>query len=204
MNRLPTLLLAAVFTAAALMSQTLAQTCVTPPSCEELGYTLSADDCINMHVLKCPFDKNKLYCNNFICPDSYNLTTCPNGGTCDWCGNKASLKSCNIGYFAIDNSCGLCSPCSLDSFDPMKGYQILRYFSVNSNNCLAPTPNMVIEIIYTCSNYETYSKKIVPMQFSTQEECQKTVEFIENIYNVTPIAPDTYNFIYKHTGVCPK
>lgn len=63
MNRLPTLLLAAVFAAAALTSQTLAQTCVTPPSCENLGYNKTAAMCAGLDILRCPFDDTKVFCS---------------------------------------------------------------------------------------------------------------------------------------------
>lgn len=63
MNRLLTLLLAAAFTAAALMSQTLAQTCVTPPSCENLGYNKTAAMCAGLDILRCPFDDTKVFCS---------------------------------------------------------------------------------------------------------------------------------------------
>lgn len=39
-----------------------AQTCTQTPSCEDLGYTMSSDDCKNGEGLKCPFDETKMYC----------------------------------------------------------------------------------------------------------------------------------------------
>ena len=39
-----------------------AQTCVTPPSCETLGYTDSADKCDGDAMIKCPFDTSKVFC----------------------------------------------------------------------------------------------------------------------------------------------
>ena len=63
MNKLPTLLLAAVFAAAAFTSQTLAQTCVTPPSCENLGYNKTAAMCAGLDILRCPFDDTKFFCS---------------------------------------------------------------------------------------------------------------------------------------------
>lgn len=39
-----------------------AQTCTVPPSCETLGFTLAATDCVGKTILKCPFDQNKIYC----------------------------------------------------------------------------------------------------------------------------------------------
>ena len=40
----------------------LAQTCVTPPTCQELGYTDTADRCVGTAMLKCPFDTSKVFC----------------------------------------------------------------------------------------------------------------------------------------------
>lgn len=39
-----------------------AQTCAVAPTCESLGYTMTATNCTGKKALKCPFDTNKLYC----------------------------------------------------------------------------------------------------------------------------------------------
>ena len=40
-----------------------AQTCVMPPSCEDLGYTMTEADCGNaVKFLKCPHDQSKMFC----------------------------------------------------------------------------------------------------------------------------------------------
>ena len=40
-----------------------AQTCVMPPSCEDLGYTMSSTDCAYAEkILKCPHDQSKMFC----------------------------------------------------------------------------------------------------------------------------------------------
>ena len=41
-----------------------AQTCVTPPSCETLGYTDTADKCDGDAMIKCPFDTSKVFCRS--------------------------------------------------------------------------------------------------------------------------------------------
>ena len=44
-------------------SEVQAQTCVMPPSCEELGYTKTEADCKGLDVvLKCPTDRSKMAC----------------------------------------------------------------------------------------------------------------------------------------------
>ena len=38
--------------------------CITPPSCEDMGYTQSASDCTTDKIVKCPFDISKVFCLN--------------------------------------------------------------------------------------------------------------------------------------------
>ena len=45
-----------------------AQTCIQPPTCEELGYIYSADECIEDNILRCPLDKAAVYCINIHIP----------------------------------------------------------------------------------------------------------------------------------------
>ena len=45
------------------VSTVQAQTCVMPPSCEDLGYTMTEADCGNaVKFLKCPHDQSKMFC----------------------------------------------------------------------------------------------------------------------------------------------
>lgn len=37
--------------------------CSNPPTCDELGYTMSASQCSGFRSLKCPFDASKVYCS---------------------------------------------------------------------------------------------------------------------------------------------
>lgn len=37
--------------------------CAVPPTCEELGYTMTTADCKDLDILKCPFDSNKVFCS---------------------------------------------------------------------------------------------------------------------------------------------
>ena len=43
-------------------SQVQAQTCVTPPTCDSLGYNKTTADCEGKTILKCPFDTSQVYC----------------------------------------------------------------------------------------------------------------------------------------------
>ena len=55
---------------------TTTPTCEMPPSCEDLGYNKTADDCANKVTLKCPLDESKLYCadarQNGVCSEGYS------------------------------------------------------------------------------------------------------------------------------------
>ena len=52
-----------------------AQTCVTPPSCEELGYTDTANKCDGDAMVKCPFDQSKVFCRAIPKPESKTCDT---------------------------------------------------------------------------------------------------------------------------------
>ena len=67
-----------------------AQTCATVPTCDELGYDLSASDCTGKKALKCPFDNTKFYCLD--------------GG--ETSGNNGGCTSPSVGYILYsDMSC---------------------------------------------------------------------------------------------------
>lgn len=51
-----------VFTSLLSVQQAEAQTCVTPPSCEALGFNKNSADCVGKTMLKCPFDITRIYC----------------------------------------------------------------------------------------------------------------------------------------------
>ena len=36
--------------------------CAVPPTCDELGYAYTADQCEDQAILKCPFDQEKVFC----------------------------------------------------------------------------------------------------------------------------------------------
>ncbi|MBE6443504.1 MAG: hypothetical protein E7020_02410 [Alphaproteobacteria bacterium] len=43
-------------------SSAYALDCATPPTCEDLGFTMSADECAGKFTLKCPFDNTNVFC----------------------------------------------------------------------------------------------------------------------------------------------
>lgn len=51
-----------------------AQTCITPPSCSEIGFTKTVSDCAGKTVLRCPFDQAQVYCPGYEeSSKTYNL-----------------------------------------------------------------------------------------------------------------------------------
>ncbi len=72
-----------------------AQTCVTPPSCETLGYTDTADKCDGDAMVKCPFDTSKVFCRSYPKPKTTKV--------CDTIGDiLLDDKSCAIDINNLD------------------------------------------------------------------------------------------------------
>ena len=72
-----------------------AQTCVTPPSCETLGYTDTADKCDGDAMVKCPFDTSKVFCRTIFIPTTKTKT-------CDTIGDiLLDDKTCAVDANAI-------------------------------------------------------------------------------------------------------
>ena len=76
--------------------------CATPPSCAEMGYTMTADDCDGKDTLKCPFNLSEVFCNDPWTPASrciaagYDRTsgTCVAGKTKEPCPHDGSYFMC--------------------------------------------------------------------------------------------------------------
>ena len=51
--------------------------CAVPPTCDELGYAYTADDCAGQSTLKCPFDQEKVFCGEPAKPST--AVTCTVG-----------------------------------------------------------------------------------------------------------------------------
>ena len=98
-------------------STAFAQTCAVVPTCEDLGYDLSASDCADKKALKCPFDNTKYFCNvsTTNCTSSHTLTSCPENAVCSTCelNGKYKQTDCAPGYgIDADGKCTVpCSPC---------------------------------------------------------------------------------------------
>ena len=54
--------IAALLLSGTAMKPALAQDCTSPTRCDELGYTMSKDDCDGIKSLVCPFDSSKYFC----------------------------------------------------------------------------------------------------------------------------------------------
>lgn len=121
-------LIALAFSASA--APAAAQTCTVPPSCETLGFTLAATDCVGKTILKCPFDQNKVYCpsdietaKTYALGDTYISKGVAIGRVISVtdCGNSSSTGS--IVYSDPKSCLGITSHNYTSSYDSM-GNQI--------------------------------------------------------------------------------
>ena len=82
-------------------SQVQAQTCVTPPTCDKLGYSMSVSDCDGYKYIRCPLDVDNdsaVYCSK--------PCSCPDG--------SSPYNSCRYLHFSekITGECGnICYKC---------------------------------------------------------------------------------------------
>lgn len=74
-----------------------AQTCIQPPSCDTLGYTMTADQCGDaVKFLKCPLDQTQLaWANSY--EDIPTLGNCSDGLTCSTNGKQNTEAIINYG-----------------------------------------------------------------------------------------------------------
>lgn len=98
-------------------SQSLAQTCTVPPTCESMGYNKTASQCGNLATLKCPFDETKLFCTAFT--DSEGNTPIAVGDYAYSDGTfSAALKPGKTPIGVIFNTSGLAV--ALDNYTNVK------------------------------------------------------------------------------------
>ena len=105
--KLPIIIVAGTLTAAVAYNA-YALTCGAQPSCDDLGYTLtSSADCLGT-VLKCPFDKSKLFCTkksevtNLIVPNYKDGKVLSAQGTSYTVGS-GNLASYSCGWVLFEN-----------------------------------------------------------------------------------------------------
>lgn len=99
--------------------------CLTPPSCDSLGYTKSASDCPSGGI-KCPWDTSKMFCYPKAVVedpcDKVTAVTVPANATCSsWavsCPSKCTAWKCNTGYMLVPSS-NNCQK-QFDQIDPIE------------------------------------------------------------------------------------
>ena len=76
--------------------------CVDAPSCTDLGYTRTADECPDGSV-KCPWNTGLVFCE---CSKSYKYTCNGDNETAgtDKCGNYYAACGCDTGYHWADGN----------------------------------------------------------------------------------------------------
>lgn len=85
-------------------------TCVKNPNisyCSDMGFTMSEADCDGKTMLKCPFDKSKVYCST-ICDNRYEYScsgTGYSGGSGAACRGKYMSCTCASGYKWNGSAC---------------------------------------------------------------------------------------------------
>ena len=88
---------AMLFMTAFSVSTSRAQTCIQPPSCDTLGYTMTADQCGDaVKFLKCPLDQTQLTWGGYG-KDIPALGNCSDGLTCSTNGKQNTEAIINYG-----------------------------------------------------------------------------------------------------------
>lgn len=107
-----TILLASV----SVIVKVFAQTCTAAPTCGELGYAQTAEDCTGLHMLKCPFDTSIVFCGGSACDSGYIYSSCDSSkGTCDECGGLYKYTACKDGWSLSGSDCAE-NTCSKSSY----------------------------------------------------------------------------------------
>lgn len=85
-----------------------AASCVSSPSCESLGYIMSASECSGVAAIKCPWDTTKVFCDKDPCADVVAVIIPANGVCNAWsakCPKKCMGWTCNAGYINDGKRC---------------------------------------------------------------------------------------------------
>lgn len=136
------------------------QTCVTPPTCEALGYTQTAAGCTSKPILKCPFDQSKVYCTAYTdetghCDAGYTWTN----GTC-----KKNGIYCGVGWIFYDDN--TCSPAAnYDKSKPALG--VVVYVNPEGAGGQVMAPNPVGTSYWSTKQYPDYLDTPLPDKSAT-------------------------------------
>lgn len=162
-------------------SEVQAQTCVMPPSCEKLGYSMSVTDCKGYKSLRCPLDVDN---DNAVFCFSGSSSSEDDGETCSCPDRYLSTNVCTAVYETTQDNCGnTCYRC-WDSKMSAKRYRRCEF-----------EPSGVYRPYewyeYTCSItgkvYKTLEQGL-PSSVDTEEKC---LESIKNV-NDEPPSEDGY------------
>ena len=120
-------------------TQVAAQTCVTPPTCESLGYNKTTADCEGKTILKCPFDTSQVYCpgNNeestitsYKVGDDYFVDGYSIGRVIEINDNNITVASpLKVNSLEITDYCDSLSPETWIAPDKSSGQKIFRVYS---------------------------------------------------------------------------
>ena len=97
-------------------------TCLNmPPSCDDLGYTMTEDLCGDLNMLPCPWDSTKVFCNltcedlgyeldaagRLVCISPAVKTTCPMDSSYVKCVSSGDVQNncITLGYIYTTGSC---------------------------------------------------------------------------------------------------
>ena len=84
-------------------ARAMTEECVEAPSCTDLGYTHTAEECLTGSV-KCPWNTGLVYCE---CNEDYKYRCDDDNETAgtDKCGNYYAACGCDTGYHWADGKC---------------------------------------------------------------------------------------------------
>ena len=145
--------------------------CAVPPTCEELGYVLTEDDCAGRATLACPFDSSKVFC----------------GISCEDLGYKARIRDdgsklyCVVGqtmlYCPFDNDYIKCE--SDDSVSTSTLCQNAGYTKTSLSGCLSGQTKVSCpynSLYYKCEDGATIVGPITPVETT----CASKGYFLQN------------------------
>ncbi len=151
-----------------------AQTCIMPPSCVALGYTMKISDCQNSPYLRCPLDVNN---DNAVFCASGSSSSEDEGETCTCPDRYLSTNVCTSVYETTQDDCGnTCYRC----WDSMMSVKRYRKCVANSSGRYY-SPNEWYE--YTCPVTGEVHKTIgnfVYLYFDTEEECLESIKSVND------------------------
>lgn len=150
-----------------------AQTCINPPSCDALGYTMKISDCQGSPSLRCPLDINND--NAVFCAVRENSSG-DDGETCSCPDRYLSTNVCTSVYDTIQDNCGnTCYRC----WDSMMSAKRYRKCEVGSSGRYSPYEWYEFTCPVTGEVYKT-REKVVSISFNTENECLESIKKVND------------------------